>query len=219
MGRLFKWTAIVVGGTGLSYFLAAILLGLVPGHARAVVGPRDYSFYACDNGVHVDLVLPAVGGGRDWFSYFPPQDFAGDITTASHVAMGWGARGFYASTKEWADIRPGPVLSALTWRDSSVLHVSYSGSPAGRENCREVRTDSAGRDALFAFIDATLAGRPQREELPGYGANDAFYSAVGRYSLFQTCNVWTAAALQAAGQRMAFWSPFSFQVMGLIDQG
>ncbi|WP_374307806.1 TIGR02117 family protein [Dongia sp.] len=218
MRRLLKWTSIAIIGGGLSYVLAAILLGLVPGHARAVIGPRDYSFYACDNGVHVDLVLPAAGGGRDWFSYFPPQDFAGDITTASHVALGWGARGFYASTREWGDIRPGPVLSALTWRDSSVLHVSYSGDPAGRENCREVRTDVAGSAALFAFIDASLAGRPHREDLPGYGPDDAFYSAVGHYSLFRTCNVWTAEALQASGQRMALWSPFSFQVMGLIEQ-
>lgn len=218
MWRLAKWLLGSVVALGLAYFLSAILLGLIRGTSATMPGPLDYGFHACDNGVHVDLVLPAVGGGRDWFTYFPPQDFAGDISMASHIAMGWGARGFYATTKEWGDIRPGPVLSALSWRDSSVLHVSYGGNPSGMANCREVRTDEAGRNALFDFIDATLEGHPRREELPGYGPNDAFYAARGRYSLFRTCNVWTAEALQAAGQPMAAWSPFSFQVMWLIDR-
>lgn len=217
MGRFLKWIMSVIVGVGLVYLLAAVLLGFVPGPGRVIDGPRDYTFHACDNGVHVDLVLPAVGGGRDWFTYFPPQDFTGDISTASHVAMGWGARGFYATTKEWSDIRPGPVMSAIFWRDSSVLHVSYSGDPTGQPNCRFVTTDTIGRDALFAFIDTTLEGRPRREDVPGYGPHDAFYTARGRYSLFRTCNIWTVEALQAAGEPMAVWAPFSFQVMGLLD--
>jgi uncharacterized protein (TIGR02117 family) len=215
--RLAKRLGIGIVGLGLLYFFSAILLGLIPGETPLGHGPKSYAFYACDNGVHVDLVLPAVGDGRDWFGVFPPSDFAGDVTNASHVALGWGARSFYAATKKWSDIRPGPVLKALFWRDSTVLHVSYSGDPAGRENCRQVMADDAGRRALFAFIDETLGGRPRHEDLPGYGLDDAFYAAEGTYSLFRTCNVWTAEALQSAGQPMAFWSPFSFQVIGLLS--
>ncbi|WP_374654937.1 TIGR02117 family protein [Dongia sp.] len=216
MRRLAKWLLFAFPALGLLYFLAAMLLGLVPGSGRTIAGPRDYHFYACDNGVHVDLVLPAAGVGRDWFGYFPPRDFAGDISAASYVAMGWGARAFYAATREWGDIRPGPVLRALFWRDSSVLHVSYGGDPEGAPNCRAVATDTAGRDALFAFIDATLEGRPRRETVPGYGPHDAFYAAAGRYSLFRTCNIWTMEALRATGVKMALWTPFSFQIMGLL---
>lgn len=201
---------------GLLYFLAAIVLGAIPGDRRPDAGPQVYVFYACDNGVHVDLVLPAAGEGRDWFSVFPPADFIGDIAGASYVALGWGARNFYATTREWSDIRPIPVLKALLWQDSAVLHVSYSGDPAGRANCRRITSDATGRDALIAFVDATLDGPARREELPGYGPTDAFYPATGTYSLFRTCNVWTAEALKRSGQSMALWSPFSFQVMGLL---
>lgn len=215
--RLAKRLLLGLVGLGLLYFVSAIILGLIPGAATSNTGPKDYTFYACDNGVHVDLVLPAVGGGRDWFGIFPPSDFAGDVTAADHVVLGWGAKSFYATTRQWSDIRPVPVLKALFWQDSAVLHVSYGGDPAGRNNCRQVSSDASGRDALFAFIDATLAGDPRREELPGYGPNDAFYTAEGTYSLFRTCNVWTAEALKRSGQKMSLWSPFSFQVMGLLS--
>lgn len=202
---------------GLLYLGIALILGLVPAKiTKPDDTPPTYAFYACDNGVHVDIVLPAVGGGRDWFGYFPPQDFAGDVTGASHVALGWGARGFFATTPEWRDIRPVPVLRALLWLDRSVLHVSYHGDPQGRANCRALSTDGTGTEALFRFIDQSLdlvQGRPHHEILAGYGPFDAFYAANGRYSLVRTCNIWSAEALRASGQPTAYWSPFSFQVM------
>lgn len=204
---------------GLLYVGSALVLGLVPGRGTEVSGAGTYDFYACDNGVHVDLVLPAVGGGRDWFAFFPAADFTGDVTQASHVALGWGARGFFATTPEWRDIRPMPVLSALLWLDRSVLHVTYHGDPRGRANCRTLTTDDAGSQALFRYIDQSLdlaEGRPRPEPLAGYGPFDAFYAAKGRYSLFRTCNVWSAEALQATGRKMALWAPFSFQVMELL---
>ncbi|MBK8160807.1 MAG: TIGR02117 family protein [Rhodospirillaceae bacterium] len=217
--RWGKWAGGALIALGLIYFLAAMVLGLMPGQATSRVGPADYRFYACDNGVHVDIVLPAAGGGRDWFGIFPPRDFAGDITGASHLALGWGAKGFFATTKEWRDIRPGPVMRALFWQDSSVVHVTYHGDPQGLPNCRPLATDQAGAEAMFRYIDDSLegsVGQPRREPLPGYGAQDAFYAAKGRYSLFRTCNVWSAELLRESGRQMALWSPFSFQVMGLL---
>jgi uncharacterized protein (TIGR02117 family) len=201
------------------YLISALLLGLIPGRSEAVAGPADYVFYACDNGVHVDIVLPVVAGGRDWFDYFPARDFFGDVTGASHVMLGWGARGFFATTREWRDIRLMPVLRALFWLDASVVHVTYVGDPGGRDNCREVATDQAHARAMFRFIDRTLLltnGRPTRDPVAGYGPTDAFYAANGRYSLLRTCNVWSAEILRESGRQMAFWSPFSFQVMGLL---
>ena len=214
--RLAKRLLISFIGLGLIYIVAAIILGPIAHIGRAVIGPTAYVFYACDNGVHVDLVLPAVGAGRNWFDLFPSRDFSGDVAGASHVVLGWGAKNFYATTKEWSDVRPLPILKALLWLDRSVLHVSYGSDPAGRGNCQRVATDVVGRESLFSFIDATLGGAPHREDLPGYGPNDAFYRAGGTYSLFRTCNIWSAEALRSAGKPMALWSPFSFQVMGLL---
>ena len=204
----------------LLYVAAAFLLNMIL-RDRNVPAGDAYRFYACDNGVHVDLVLPVVTAERDWRVYFPAGDFSGDMSGAGFISLGWGARGFFAATPRWQDMRPGPVFKALFWLDESVLHVGYYGDPAGAQQCRSLATDAAGQTRLFAFIDASLDlvdGRPRREELAGYGPNDAFYTAQGRYSLFRTCNIWSADALAAAGQPTGTWSPFSFQVMGWLSE-
>jgi len=197
---------------GLAFALAEIQRDTPP---RA---GDHYRYFACDNGVHVDLALPVVGGGRDWRDHFPAADFTGNVGAASHVSLGWGARDFFATTPHWSDIRPLPVIKALFWLDESVLHVTYHGDPAGQSNCRPLAADPAGQARLFAFIDATLGGPPRRVDLPGYGGNDAFYAAAGRYSFIRTCNMWSADALHQAGEAMGLWSPFSFQVMGALSQ-
>jgi uncharacterized protein (TIGR02117 family) len=215
--RRIVWFILLVG---LSYLAAAFGLNAIPRGTQPIAEAK-YRYFACDNGVHVDVTLPVVGGGRDWRVLFPPSDFAGDVRAASFVSLGWGARGFFATTPRWQDIRPGPVAKALFWMDSSVLHVVYHGDPNGAPHCRALMTDAAGKDRLFAFIDASLVlteGRPVREPVPGYSPHDGFYAAYGRYSLFRTCNVWSAEALQVAGQKMGYWSPFSFQVMSNLSQ-
>ncbi|TDQ83426.1 uncharacterized protein (TIGR02117 family) [Dongia mobilis] len=204
-------------GLCLAYLFAAFVLTMIPRRALPH-GIDDFRYFACDNGVHVDILLPVVGGGRDWRSFFPPADFAGDVAGASHIGFGWGARDFFATTPHWRDMRPWPILKALFWLDESVLHVSYHGNPAGAAGCRALVADAAGRERLFAFIDATLGGAARRVDLPGYGPNDAFYAAVGRYSLFRTCNIWSADALHQAGAPTGLWSPFSFQVMDRLSQ-
>jgi uncharacterized protein (TIGR02117 family) len=203
-----------------AYIVCAIGLNTVS-RGMQPVGAAAYVFFACDNGVHVDLALPVVSGGRNWRKLFPPSDFSGDIMTADFVSVGWGARGFFATTPHWRDIRPGPVIRALLWLDSSVLHVAYHGDPGATTHCRRLTTDAAGRNRLFAFIDETLFvadGRALRDPIVGYGPYDGFYAARGRYSLFRTCNVWSAEALFETGQEMGLWSPFSFQVMNNLSQ-
>lgn len=219
---LLRWPGRVLAAVlllALLYVATAFLLNLVPREGQPTAG-GDYRFYACDNGVHVDLTLPVATAARDWRVYFPATHFAGDVAGAEFISLGWGARGFFATTPRWQNMRPGPVLSALFWLDSSVLHVSYHGDPAMAPQCRAIATDAAGRDRLFAYIEASLvlaAGLPRREAIAGYGPVDAFYVATGRYSLFRTCNIWSAEALNAAGAPMGLWSPFSFQVMGWLE--
>jgi hypothetical protein len=40
-----------------------------------------------------------------------------------------------------------------------------------------------------------------------YGKTDAFYEAIGSYSLFHTCNSWTNNALKISGQKACLWTP------------
>jgi hypothetical protein len=70
---------------------------------------------------------------------------------------------------------------------------------------------------LADYIDGSLlnsaAGDAAIPAAPGYGATDGFYLAVGRFSLFKSCNVWVGQGLQAAGLPAGFWTPFAFLVL------
>src|SRR5512134_3542480 len=90
--------------------IPAIYVGIAFGYA--VLTPRvdlpagdGITIYACDNGVHTDLVLPAYVPGMDWSQVFRPDSFAGPIAL-SHVSIGWGSEDFYVNTPTWADVRP-----------------------------------------------------------------------------------------------------------------
>ena len=41
-----------------------------------------------------------------------------------------------------------------------------------------------------------------------YGENDAFYEAIGSYSIFHTCNTWTNNLLKKASLPASFWVAF-----------
>lgn len=219
---LLRWTgrvAVAICAVVLVNFAVAVILNSMP-RDDVAADSNSFQYYACDNGVHVDVVLPVIGGGRDWRRIFLPAHFPTDIREMPYVSLGWGAEGFFATTPHWRDIRPLPVFKALFWLDRSVLHVSYHGDPSSLPHCQMLSTGPTGQAQLFAFIDQTLVwheGRAQNLSIPGYGTADLFYAAQGRYSLFRTCNIWSADALHAAGQSVGLWSPFSFQLMGWLE--
>lgn len=125
-----------------------------------------------------------------------------DFAEAEYLKVGWGDRDYYpaAEFSAWYGIK------ALFWPTPSVLHVlGFSGPPARRFPGDEVVALPLTRDGverLARFIDASHerdgAARatpvaPSREG-PGW-----FYPSNRTFHLFDTCNVWTAEALRAAG--------------------
>jgi uncharacterized protein (TIGR02117 family) len=143
------------------------------------------------NGVHTGIVLPA--GPHRWRAY------------------GWGERDFYLKTPRWQDMKPIRVIAALAGSNATLLHVDDLDDFLADENWRPLRIRPAELARLRGFISATLADHPDR--LPGYGPRDAFFTARGHYSAFNTCNAWTGAALRHAGIRTALWTPFESDVM------
>ena len=47
----------------------------------------------------------------------------------------------------------------------------------------------------------------------GYFSNDAFYEAIGRFTIINTCNEWTGKALRTAGVCIGLWTPFEWSVI------
>jgi uncharacterized protein (TIGR02117 family) len=169
--------------------------------------------YACDNGVHTDLIVPVTAGGADWRALFGQQAFIAPVEAYDHIGLGWGSRDFYINTPTWADLDIAIAVKSVLW-DETVLHVEYRPRPVAVENCRPWRADPASYERITAFIRETLrlSGERPVQTAPGYGARDAFFVANGSYTILETCNQWTGRALRLAGAPVAPWTPYSFLV-------
>lgn len=175
------------------YLIAAALLARIPVNDGWTQPDDGIAIFVQSNGVHTGIVMPD-GPGR-WRAY------------------GWGDRTFYLETPRWQDLRPASALAALAGSGATVMHVERLGDFAADDYWRRLVLRPAEFRRLHAFVAATLA---PGGAVQGYGANDAFYPARGRYSALVTCNVWTGRALAAAGVRVGRWTPFADDVMRWI---
>jgi uncharacterized protein (TIGR02117 family) len=170
--------------------------------------------YIADNGIHADIIMPVKAQGLDWAPLIATSDFAAADPAARWIAFGSGEKRVYLDTPTWWDIRPGTVWSALSGGER-VMHVEYVPSPYYA--VREIRLRPEEYRRLWAAVRADFAldrsGKPIRIDHPGYGPSDAFYRAVGKESMFKTCNSWVAGRLRLAGVETSLWPPF---VEGLI---
>ncbi|MES2755229.1 MAG: TIGR02117 family protein [Pseudomonadota bacterium] len=202
--------ALAVLATG--YVLAGLICGAVPGNAGWAPPQRGIRIFVASNGIHTDLILPKVAGGIDWRPLLRREHLR-DPRYAGyrHAGFGWGDARFYLETPTWADVRPGTVVAAALGSERTLVHVDHLPQPAVGADVRAVMLRPAEYRRLVAFIRASFAERTAPQF--GYGPNDAFYTARGRYSALTTCNAWTGDALRHAGVRVGAWTPFPATVM------
>ena len=194
------------------YVVAGLIGGLLPANTEWRAPARGVTIYVESNGIHTDLAMPKLAAGVDWRDLALPRDLRDPrYARFNWVAIGWGDKAFFLQTQQWRDVRPGTVLAAAAGSEETLLHVEHLPPPVPADDVRRVvlRPDEYRR--LAAFIRASVA--PGGRHYPGYGANDAFLDARGRYSALRTCNAWTGEALRAAGVRVGRWTPFPWTVL------
>lgn len=214
--RRKKWStrkriALAILALPIAYFLAALLGSLIPVNMGWQEPDEGVTVYISNNGIHLDLVMPVEAEGLSWREDFPPQDF-GDPrwTNAQWIMIGAGDKGIYTEAEEWADLKPGTAIRALTAGDR-VMHVQWVTEPAQWTEA-EIRLRPAEYRRLHAAVRSTFAledGRPQRLDFEGYFPSDAFYEGLGGFNLFGTCNNWVAQRLRIAGVESSLWTPIA----------
>jgi uncharacterized protein (TIGR02117 family) len=119
-----------------------------------------------------------------------------------YLEVGWGDRDAYLADRMTVRLA---LKAAFASRGSALLVAAFDEPVPERFrgiDVIELRVSARGLDGLAEFIEAShagdAAGRPVRLE-PGWTGSSAFYLARGRFHLLNTCNSWTARALQAAG--------------------
>ena len=95
------------------YLVAALVGSLVPVNRDWDEPARGTTVYLRSNGIHVDIVMPAVAQGLDWRPYFPRRDFADAPASPRWFGFGAGERGVFLDTPTFdalvRDLSSGPV--------------------------------------------------------------------------------------------------------------
>lgn len=193
----FFWTLAGLGALALAGLTA---LHLPRKGADVCAGAeRTRTFYVRTNGYHTSILLPA-----DTLHNFMNAELP---DWAQWLSYSWGDSAFYTT--------PGfstpNALRALSWPSEGIMHVRPLRNVPFDEDDYQVEVCAAGYDSLRAFIrrsflrDAAACACYVKK---GWGRAAKFYRAAPfrRYTLFYTCNSWTAEALRAAGRTTSRWN-------------
>lgn len=218
LGRIKSWMARVLIGLGAIfaiYVLAGIGGSLIPANNGWSPPETGITIYVHDNGIHTGLVLPRRNAVADWSDLVRPEHLADPRYASDHLLFGWGDRVFYVETPTWGDLSPATALTALIGSEGTLVHVDHVRAPEPADNLRAITVTPEQYRRITTSIRAQFAldGNGASQPVTGYGRNDIFYEAEGRYSALRTCNEWTGSILRDAGVRVGLWTPFNFGLM------
>jgi uncharacterized protein (TIGR02117 family) len=173
------------------------------------------------NQFHVELIVPVTNAAYDWRSHLNLKELGSEADTYRYLSFGWGDRNFFLR----GSFDPLSIFDALFLPSSTVMHVwGHQGlqdfSPAFE--VKPIRLSRAQYLKLAAFINEgfqhTQTGKPRYIRY-GLYRNSAFYDAVGTYSIFRTCNIWTAEGLRSADVNTPLWSVLAPAIMHQLKNG
>ena len=210
--RLVLWPVAGLLAITAIFFFAAWIGSSIPRNSDWEEPADGVIIMVGTNGVHTELVLPAVTEAKDWYVDFPLSDIADPARPYTHVAISWGEREVFLNTPTWADLSLPTAFGAAVGGDS-LLHVSHYVRPAPSEDFRQLRLTEEQYARLVSEIEHQVLPAIARQSYAGYADWDVFYDAPGTYHLGKTCNQWTSDTLAAAGVKTGWWTPMTGGVM------
>jgi len=199
--------SILVLYLGLAFILSRI--GTKPENSQS----NDIAIYILTNGVHTDVVVPLKNELMDWSSEIRFSNTLKRDTAFNYVAMGWGDKGFYLDTPTWADLKASTAFKAAFSLSTSAIHATFYKELKEDSTCVKIKLSKAQYLRLATYIRNSFKLDSKGHFIniktsANYGNDDAFYDAVGSYSLLHTCNTWANNALKSCGQKASLWTPF-----------
>lgn len=209
--RILKKTTLAIVVFLIVYVVAAFSLSKITVNSEeALSQSKEVEIFIKTNGVHTDIVVPIKNEIKDWTSLIDVQKTKAKDTAATHLAIGWGDKGFYLHTPEWSDLKASTAFNAAFGLGSSAMHTTFCKSVAESPDCVKISISRENYQKLIDYIEDSFQfdsnQNPIFIEATTYGKNDSFYEAKGRYNLFQTCNSWANTALKSSNQKAALWT-------------
>lgn len=212
MFLIYPLLAIIV--FAIIYFCLDAVLSRVPSHKKSISKvSKSYTIYLLSNDVHTDIVFPVTSDLINWRTLFPTSDIKTKDSTYSWVGIGWGDKGFYLNTPEWKDLTVKTAFVAAVGIGETALHVTYHHQMQENKLCYKIEIDKDQYQQLinhvFESLEIKSAKKPiYIETTAQYGDSDAFYEALGSYSMFYSCNTWANEALKKANLPAGVWTVF-----------
>ena len=193
---------ITILGILIAYVLLGFAVSLIPTSPPETGCENEHLIFVASNGIHLDYFIPVVYLENDMLIQMEvPAETA-------YVSFGWGDKEFYIQTPEWSDLSLTVTAKAILMNTPAAMHVGYQYSTQPHWVAVSLCDDQL--DNLMEYI----LGEFKRDEngkltiYPGYGPNDRFFDANGRFMFYRTCNVWINDGLKKAGVKTSVWSPF-----------
>lgn len=199
------------------YIVLAFAIPYISIPAEKVSEPKVVEAYILTNGVHTDIVVPIQSQQYDWSKEILFENTTSKSTDFKYLSIGWGDKGFYLDTPEWADLKVSTAFNAAFWLGDSAMHCTFYKEMKEGDDCKKLMLTEKQYANLIEFINKKF-DRDENGHLKlvktdaVYNDHDAFYDANGSYSFVYTCNTWTNNALKAAGQKAALWTPSDFGI-------
>lgn len=207
----------------VAYLFCAFSLPQISVNGQTISGKENQiAIYVLSNGVHTDIALPSNNDTKNWETTFCRDTFMVPDSSLNYIAFGWGDKGFYLNTPEWSDLKISTAFNAAFGLGGTAMHVRYLKEPQNLNKNKIKLTISISQyKKLIEYIEESFCKNDcdvAKINHPGYGENDLFYEANGKYSIFKTCNVWTSKALKHCGVKTGLWTPFAAGLMSSLSQ-
>ncbi len=192
------------------YLIAVFCLSKITINQEPNTKP-EVEIYILTNGVHTDIVMPRKTDQMDWSKQVKFENTKAADSTYKYIAMGWGDKGFYLETPEWSDLKASVAFKAASGLSTTAIHATYYKNLKEGDDCKKITISKEQYDRLIKYISESFQKDASGNFLniktnANYGKTDAFYEAIGSYSLFHTCNTWANSALKVSGQKCCFWT-------------
>jgi uncharacterized protein (TIGR02117 family) len=159
---------------------------------------KEPSLYFTNNGLHTHLLLSSAEVSARVSAlgaYFP---------YATWLQIGWGDYAYYGNSKQtkWMGVK---ALFSPTAAVMGILGVNEVPDDIPKKRkLYEIHLDIMQRNAILDFVCEYLKldVADQTTEVRVKDNGEVFFEAHGTYTIFNTCNHWTARALNVAGLRI-----------------
>lgn len=171
---------------------------ILAGLSTATATASEHTIYVIQRTMHLGLVLPTAEFSR---AQWPVSD---EVLQWKYVELGWGDEKIYRS--QWNQQTMMLQLRALAVPTNAVLlYLGYNAEPESLPFYQKVFKYRVSGEA-FARLLGYIRESHQQDASGNFELVEKermvpvfFYAATGQYIRTNTCNTWTAGALESAG--------------------